>query len=44
VAGSKLPSLWRNKAFNLLWGSQALSRLALPLLTLTITGAPFASR
>ncbi|HEX6685924.1 MAG TPA: MFS transporter [Candidatus Limnocylindrales bacterium] len=42
----KLPSLWRNRDFNLLWGSQALSslgtsmsHLALPLLTLTITGS-----
>ncbi len=47
VAGAvdqKLPSLWRNKAFNLLWGSQAfshlgssMSQLAMPLLTLGIT-------
>jgi MFS family permease len=43
----KPPSLWRNGAFNLLWGSQALSdlgssmsALALPLLTLAITGSP----
>lgn len=43
----KLPSLWRNRAFNLLWGSQALSdlgssmsSLAMPLLTLGITGSP----
>jgi MFS family permease len=43
----KPPSLWRNGAFNLLWGSQALSDLgssmsglAMPLLTLTITGSP----
>jgi MFS family permease len=47
VADPKLPSLWRNKAFNLLWGSQALSglghsisELALPLLTLGITNSP----
>src|SRR5687767_8018923 len=45
--GQKLPSLWRNRAFNLLWGSQALSHLgssmsglAMPLLTLGITGSP----
>ncbi len=44
---AKLPSLWRNRAFNLLWGSQALSGLgssisglAMPLLTLAITGSP----
>src|SRR5690348_12792102 len=43
----KLPSLWRNKAFNLLWGSQTLShlgtsmsQLAMPLLTLGITRSP----
>ncbi len=43
----KPPSLWRNRAFNLLWGSQALSHLgtsmsslAMPLLTLGITGSP----
>jgi MFS family permease len=43
----KPPSLWRNRAFNVLWGSQALSdlgssmsNLALPLLTLAITGSP----
>lgn len=43
----KPPTLWRNRAFNLLWGSQALSDLgssmsglALPLLTLGITGSP----
>jgi MFS family permease len=43
----KLPSLWRNRAFNLLWGSQALSdlgtamsSLALPLLTLALTASP----
>lgn len=42
-----LPSLWRNQAFNLLWGSQALSnlgtsmsQLALPLLTLGLTRSP----
>ncbi|NUR24825.1 MAG: MFS transporter, partial [Catenulispora sp.] len=41
------PSLWRNRAFNLLWTSQALSdlgsamsNLALPLLTLGITRSP----
>jgi len=40
-------SLWRNTVFQLLWGSQAISGfgtaisgLALPLLTLTITGSP----
>jgi predicted MFS family arabinose efflux permease len=45
--GQKLPGLWRNRDFNLLWGSQALSHLgssmsglALPLLTLGITGSP----
>ncbi|HZM84551.1 MAG TPA: MFS transporter [Candidatus Limnocylindrales bacterium] len=44
---AKAPSLWRNKAFNLLWGSQALSglgssmsALATPLLTLYLTGSP----
>ncbi|NUT35635.1 MAG: MFS transporter [Hamadaea sp.] len=43
----KPPSLWRNKAFTLLWGSQAMSdlgssmsQLAMPLLTLSITGSP----
>ncbi|GIH06951.1 MFS transporter [Rhizocola hellebori] len=43
----KLPSLWRNRAFTLLWGSQAMSdlgssmsNLALPLLTLAITRSP----
>lgn len=43
----RLPSLWRNRAFNLLWGSQALSglgssmsALALPLLTLYVTSSP----
>jgi MFS family permease len=47
VSSPRLPSLWRNKAFNLLWGSQALSglghsisELALPLLTLGITNSP----
>jgi MFS family permease len=47
VENPDLPSLWRNRAFNLLWGSQALSdlgssisSLALPLLTLGITGSP----
>jgi len=41
------PSLWRNREFNLLWGSQGLSdlgtsmsQLAIPLLTLGITGSP----
>ena len=45
--GRRPPSLWRNRAFNLLWGSQALSALgtsmsslAMPLLTLGITGTP----
>lgn len=44
---SNPPSLWRNRAFNLLWGSQALSglgssmsALALPLLTLYLTSSP----
>ena len=43
----KPPSLWRNRAFNLLWGSHAvsglgssMSQLAIPLLTLGITGSP----
>lgn len=43
----KLPSLWRNRDFNLLWTSQvmsdlgsAMSGLALPLLTLGLTGSP----
>jgi MFS family permease len=43
----KLPSLWRNRAFTLLWGSQAMSDLgssmsglAFPLLTLAITRSP----
>lgn len=43
----KPPSLWRNKEFNLLWGSQAfsglgnaISGLAMPLLTLAVTGSP----
>jgi MFS family permease len=47
AAQEKPPSLWRNRAFSLLWGSQALSdfgssmsTLALPLLTLGITGSP----
>ena len=47
VPAAKPPSLWRNRAFNLLWGSQALSdlgtsmsSLALPLLTLAITHSP----
>jgi MFS family permease len=47
AAPAKPPSLWRNRAFNLLWGSQALSglgssmsALATPLLTLGITGSP----
>ncbi|WP_328540617.1 MFS transporter [Streptomyces sp. NBC_00344] len=41
------PSLWRNRAFNLLWGSQCLSdlgsamaNLAMPLLVLQLTGSP----
>ncbi len=44
---SALPSLWRNRAFNLLWASQAfsglgtsMSQLAMPLLTLAVTGSP----
>ncbi|MEV6970800.1 MFS transporter [Hamadaea sp. NPDC051192] len=47
TTGVKPPSLWRNKAFTLLWSSQALSdlgssmsSLAMPLLTLAITGSP----
>ncbi|MEV0270451.1 MAG: MFS transporter [Hamadaea sp.] len=47
TTGVKPPSLWRNKAFTLLWSSQALSdlgssmsQLAMPLLTLAITGSP----
>jgi MFS family permease len=46
-SAEKPPSLWRNKAFRLLWGSQALSdlgssmsHLAMPLLTLGLTGSP----
>ncbi|HEY1487232.1 MAG TPA: MFS transporter [Micromonosporaceae bacterium] len=42
-----LPSLWRNRSFNLLWGSQLLSdlgtnmsSLAFPLLVLALTGKP----
>jgi MFS family permease len=42
-----LPSLWRNRSFNLLWGSQTLSELgtnmsylAFPLLVLALTGSP----
>jgi MFS family permease len=40
-------SLWRNRSFNLLWGSQTLSelgsnmsKLAFPLLVLALTGSP----
>ncbi|WP_051366442.1 MFS transporter [Hamadaea tsunoensis] len=47
IADPPPPSLWRNRAFNLLWTSQALSglgsamsNLALPLLTLGITRSP----
>jgi MFS family permease len=47
AATEPLPSLWRNRAFTLLWGSQALSDLgssmsglALPLLTLGLTESP----
>jgi len=46
-SAEKPPSLWRIKAFRLLWGSQALSDLgssmsglAMPLLTLGLTGSP----
>jgi MFS family permease len=45
--GDKPASLWRNRSFTLLWGSQTLSdlgssmsQLALPLLTLGLTGSP----
>ncbi len=47
AAAEKPPSLGRNRAFNLLWTSQALSdlgssmsQLAMPLLTLALTGSP----
>ncbi|NUR69368.1 MAG: MFS transporter [Hamadaea sp.] len=47
TTGIKPPSLWRNRAFTLLWSSQALSdlgssmsQLAMPLLTLAVTGSP----
>ena len=43
----RLPGLWRNRAFNLLWTGQCLSDtgsamagLALPLLVLQLTGSP----
>jgi MFS family permease len=46
-ATSTYPSLWRNRSFNLLWGSQTLSDLgstmsylAFPLLVLALTGSP----
>ncbi|MFD9096948.1 MFS transporter [Streptomyces collinus] len=44
---ARTPGLWRNRDFNLLWGSQSLSdvgtamaNLALPLLVLHLTGSP----
>ncbi|WP_329572701.1 MFS transporter [Kitasatospora sp. NBC_01266] len=44
---NRLPSLWRNRDFNLLWTGQCLSdtgsamaNLALPLLVLQLTGSP----
>ncbi|MGW7201305.1 MFS transporter [Streptomyces chryseus] len=47
TATELLPSLWRNRAFNLLWVSQclsdagtAMSNLALPLLVLQVTRSP----
>ncbi|MFF7635003.1 MFS transporter [Kitasatospora sp. NPDC008050] len=46
-ATERLPSLWRNRAFNLLWTGQCLSDtgsamadLALPLLVFQLTGSP----
>ncbi|HEY2795077.1 MAG TPA: MFS transporter, partial [Micromonosporaceae bacterium] len=46
-AAEPLPSLWRNRSFNLLWSSQLLSdlgsnmsALAFPLLVLALTGKP----
>lgn len=47
AAAASGPSLWRNRSFNLLWGSQLLSdlgsnmsSLAFPLLVLALTGSP----